>query len=153
MNLNEAKTLAIKLMDQHNLLNDNWYFEFNNRKRAFGVCNFRYKRISLSAPLTLINDKAAVLDTILHEIAHALVGIENGHNHIWKKKALEIGCNGKRCYNTDTVKIISGNYQATCNGCGKIHYKYRKPRNVGYCCAICSKGVYNVNFKLDWIKI
>jgi len=35
-------------------------------------------------------------NTILHELAHAIVGVGHGHGHVWKRKAIEIGCNGKR---------------------------------------------------------
>ena len=38
-----------------------------------------------------------VKDTLLHEIAHALVGSQHQHNTTWRDKAIEIGCKGNRC--------------------------------------------------------
>lgn len=37
-----------------------------------------------------------IKNVILHEIAHALVGVDEGHSEVWKQRAIEIGCDGKR---------------------------------------------------------
>jgi len=120
MKLQDAKTLAINLMEEHGLIDQKWYFEFDNAVRRFGRCSYRTKKITLSKTLVELNDLAEVKDTILHEIAHALVGPRNGHNEVWRSKALEIGCNGKRCYSRDEVNTPLMRYQATCGGCGVV---------------------------------
>lgn len=33
-------------------------------------------------------------DTILHELAHSIAGLDNGHNHIWYRICKAIGCSG-----------------------------------------------------------
>jgi hypothetical protein len=38
--------------------------------------------------------RSEILDTILHEIAHALVGHKEAHGPVWVAKAKEIGCSG-----------------------------------------------------------
>ena len=42
-------------------------------------------------------------DTILHEIAHAIAGVRNGHNHVWKSVCRRIGADPKRLDRTATV--------------------------------------------------
>ena len=149
MKLFEAKVLAIKLMDLHGLLDKGWHFEFDNAKRRFGVCKYGVKRIGLSTSLTELNNVASVKDTILHEIAHALVGHKNGHNDIWRTKALEIGCNGERCYNSKEVITPEAKYEAVCVGCGHVHKKHKRPKNNASC-GKCSGGRYNETYKLAW---
>jgi len=70
---NAARILAVTLMQQHGLVG--WTFKFDHARRRFGCCNFTRRTISLSRPLTFLNDDAEVRDTILHEIAHALAGL------------------------------------------------------------------------------
>ena len=149
MKLFEAKVLAIKLMDLHGLLDKGWHFDFDNAKRRFGVCNYRYKRIGLSKHLVELNDVARVKNTILHEIAHALVGHKNGHNDIWRAKALEIGCNGERCYDNSEVSTPEAKYEAVCVGCGHVHKKHKRPTKSASC-GKCSSGRYNETYRLVW---
>lgn len=125
MELIKAKTLAINLMEEHGLIEKGWYFEFDHAKRRFGRCSHGRKLISLSRTLVELNGIERVKNTILHELAHALVGPRNGHNEIWRAKALEIGCDGERCYSADDVEIPSMRYQAKCGGCGVVHQKSR----------------------------
>ena len=92
MDIHKARLLAVEKMKFHNLTD--WNFRFDNAKRRFGLCAYKSKMISLSESLTELNPEEEVLNTILHEIAHALVGRGKGHTQVWKLKALEIGCNG-----------------------------------------------------------
>jgi predicted SprT family Zn-dependent metalloprotease len=154
MQLTEAKNLAIQLMNQHGLLEQNWHFQFDTAKRRFGVCNYRLKRIGLSKHLVSLNDEARVRNTILHEIAHALVGGGHGHDNVWRRKAIEIGCDGQRCYSTKVVETPESRYIAECKGCGKVHKRHKMTRSLKYgnsSCGACSNGRYNPTFKLEWI--
>jgi predicted SprT family Zn-dependent metalloprotease len=118
MNTQEAHRIALNLMEHHGLIQKGWKFEFDKGRRRFGVCKYRKKLIGLSKQLTELNSLETVKDTILHEIAHALVGIGHGHDHVWKNKAIEIGCNGKRCYGEHVI-LPTGNYEAYCRYCQK----------------------------------
>ena len=154
MQLIEAKNLALNLMREHKLLNMGWTFEFDNARRRFGVCRYRTKRIGLSKHLVSLNDEASVKDTILHEIAHALVGGGHGHDHVWRSKAIEIGCNGKRCYSSNEVETPESRYIATCDGCGKVHKRHKMTDRLKYgssSCGTCSNGSYNPTYKLIWV--
>lgn len=145
MNLNEARVLAESLMRQHNL--SHWKFKFNGRKTANGTCDSINQTISLSKHLTPLRDNYWVKNTILHEIAHALVGIGNNHNHIWRQKAIEIGCTGERC-SSDVVNIKK-NYIGTCPNCKTVIYRFRRKRiSCSKCCP-----TFNLNYLFVWEEL
>ena len=75
-------------MARHGL--GDWTFQFDRAKRRFGACNYTTRTISLSRTLTRLNDDAAVRETLLHEIAHALTP-GAGHGPAWQVKCLEFG--------------------------------------------------------------
>ena len=84
--------------------------------------------ISLSRKLVEINNESQVLDTILHEIAHAMDYEERGdtdHGTNWKRIAIEIGCNGERCYDLSEVKQPKMKYTTECGNCGNTNGKMR----------------------------
>ena len=103
MNLSLANSLGQRLVAKH-LSTRGWRFVINYQlTTTFGYCRPRDKTIELSASLTSANDEEEVFDTILHEIAHALVGCRHGHDWVWKQKAIELGCKPNRFYNLETV--------------------------------------------------
>ncbi len=126
MQLSDVISLGNQLMQQHGLIQRGWVFELDNAKRRFGVCSYRQRSISISRPLASLNDELKVKDTILHEIAHALVGGGHGHNHIWKNKCIEIGAKPERCYSSDETCTPKLRYYAICEPCGKEHQKAKR---------------------------
>lgn len=132
-----TQDLAIALMTKHGLFG--WQFKFNRAKRQMGVCRYpirnRPGRIELSVHLVERNDEAEIRDTILHEIAHALVGPKHGHDAVWKAKCLEIGAMPKRC---GQAAMPIGKWRATCPGClGNFHRHRRPKRRIGFYCRAC----------------
>src|SRR3569832_903715 len=118
MNLYEAAHLARNLMSQHGLVA--WSFSFDHARRRFGRCDYTHKRITLSRPLTLLNNIDEVRDTILHEIAHALCP-NDGHGRRWKAKCREGGARPARCYSDAAAASparAAARYQYGCQGCG-----------------------------------
>ena len=144
MELDKAEKLARKLMKEHGL--SEWIFRFDNAVVRFGLCSHRKKQISLSKELVLINKRKEIKNTILHEIAHALVGRGNGHNWVWKQKALEIGCNGERCYSSERVKPVIGKLSAKCDVCSRVVYRHTKPRKRLHCSIKCLAKSYSGSF-------
>ena len=138
MELNDATTLAHTLMQMYGLAS--WRFAFNQRKRAFGLCNFTRKTIYLSAPLTEINDEPAVRDTLLHEIAHALAGPAAKHGLIWQEIATRIGATPRRCFGSE-VKMLPSRYILVCPNCGQSVSRHRPPTRA-YACWFCCRA-YN----------
>ena len=156
MNITTAINLAKEMLSQHpELVENKWSVTVNRRKRAFGLCSYTKKEISLSTYLVPVMTDKAIKDTIIHEIAHALT---KGHNHdrVWQRKCLELGGNGQRCGNYN--KYIEGKegrkdilsqvskYTLTCPVCGFTTYMGRNPkRSYG-----CSEhgGYYDPKYKL-----
>lgn len=153
MELSEAKKIAKDLMRQHLTYNCfiEWRFRFDSSKRRFGGgCNYTRKIISLSKSLVILNDIKEIKNTILHEIAHILTP-RQGHNHIWKQKAIEIGCDGKACYSLEEVKVPKGRYMAICPN-GHIHNRFNAPRINRQSCGKCSRK-FNPNYILNRKKV
>ncbi len=109
MDLKEAEKMAWSEMLRHNL--KDWDFQFNDRRTCFGLCSYYKKTIYLSRYLVELNTPARVMNTIKHEIAHALLGPAHGHNETWKKLAVQIGCDGNRCYSEVNTVIPKPLYE------------------------------------------
>ncbi|MFP4146006.1 MAG: SprT-like domain-containing protein [Phycisphaeraceae bacterium] len=128
-----AANLAQKLLAEHGL--ENWAFRYNHRKRAMGLCRYDEKRIELSLHFVRRNGEAAVRDTILHEIAHAIAGPEAGHGPKWRRVCQQIGAEPTRC---GEAKMPAGRWQATCPNCGQRYARHRRPmRGRTYHCRPC----------------
>lgn len=76
-----------------------WNLVFDHAKRRLGVCKHRRKQIGISSYMLADPETSEqnVKNTLIHEIAHALVGKKHGHDAVWKAKAVSIGCDGSRC--------------------------------------------------------
>lgn len=157
MTRHETTILANKLLREHCLTQAGWRFEFNNSKRSAGLCNYSKKTIFLSSFLFPYMKDKSVLDTILHEIAHALVGPSHGHDRVWRKKAIEIGCSGDRCYSEDEFTMGSidkiatqSKYTLKCPNCGTKRPAYRRPKRRKSC-GECSQ-VFDPRFEFKVIQ-
>jgi predicted SprT family Zn-dependent metalloprotease len=130
----EAEKLALQLIAQHGL--KDWKFAFNRRKQSMGLCVYSRKTIELSIHFVeRDNPWEEIRDTILHEIAHALVGPSHGHDKVWKRKCVQIGARPKACGEAD---MPEGKWNARCSGCGKAFHRHRKPmKEKGWFCRDC----------------
>jgi len=98
MDLSIALKLAKKKLAEHGL--SGWTASTLPRtKRTAGMCDHGKKTIYLSVHHTEKENEEEVLDTILHEIAHALCGmLRRPHCWIWKEKFISIGGSGETYY-------------------------------------------------------
>src|SRR6187431_3321401 len=150
MELQAAKELALDLMEEHGLI-PNWEFRFNNRATAWGQTQYFYVNwetgkvtpavIFLSKKLTPHASEADVRDTILHEIAHALVGPSHNHDAVWSRKAREIGSNGIRATKNMPAPVRAElrakprNYKGICPyGHTTLRYRRTDKLACGRCC-------------------
>jgi predicted SprT family Zn-dependent metalloprotease len=143
MTLKETELLANELMLKHEL--KGYLFTFDNARRRFGCCNYKLRQITLSKHLTLLNSEDKVRDTILHEIAHALVGPAHGHDRVWKIKAIQIGCDGRRCYGKE-VERVKPKYKGECKNCHRFIFRHKRTK---ISCGLCSK-FYNPEHIFIW---
>lgn len=101
-----------------------YQFKWDRSVRRFGLCSQRQQFISMSEKLTLLNNEEQFLDTLLHEISHALSPRDSHHNHQWKKIAQSIGCSGERCYSNGVI-TPKATWQLICSVCNR---KFLNPR-------------------------
>ncbi len=127
---------GLDLMAEHGL--KNWSFKFDHSTRIAGKCSFQNRVISIAFDLARHGNEADIRDTILHEIAHALVGKGHNHDAVWKQKSLEIGCSGKR---THSLQFSPPRWNVTCENRCWTHTAQQ--RNSKLICRICgSRLVY-----------
>jgi hypothetical protein len=94
MELEKAERLARHLMVRHGL--KNWSFKFDRAKNRLGLTTFHTRTISISRHMVIAGTREHVHQTMLHEIAHALLPPSAGHGPEWKKKAASLGYTGQR---------------------------------------------------------
>lgn len=116
--LRVVESFAREAMQEHGLVG--WRFEFDNATKRFGVCKYTKRTIGMSKRLTLANSEEQALDTVLHEIAHALVGYGHAHGPVWKAKARELGARPQACV-ASTEVVLVGKYKGYCAFCGPQH--------------------------------
>ena len=119
-------------LTEHGLAARGWTGALDNAERRFGVCRPAKKEISISRTLAALNSGEEVLDTILHEIAHALADSiyrENcGHDERWKAICRQIGARPERCYDGDEVVSPEAPWVLMHSDTGEIYsYHQRRP--------------------------
>ena len=139
MEKGEARKLVEELIAKHGLIFAGWRFAFNKTRKTWGRCWYNVKVIFLSIYFIKYNDEEVVRKTILHEIAHALVGKDKGHGAEWKRVCTEIGGDPRAYTKPGEVNMGWASYQSSCL-CGALHSKYRKPsKRRTYRCPVCKQ--------------
>jgi predicted SprT family Zn-dependent metalloprotease len=122
MDLKKAQTMMLDMITYHNLTD--WGFRFDKAVNRLGLCSHKRQQLFLSIHATSVNSEEVVLNTILHEIAHALVDSNHGHDDVWRNKAISIGCDGERC--SEIAVKAPPKYTIACKSCDQIRgYLYR----------------------------
>jgi len=121
---------ARQQLDQHGL--KDWRFHFDEGTRRAGCCRHHSKSISLSIGFAIAAGDEEIEETLLHEIAHALVGRNHHHDTVWRAKAKEIGCTGKRCHD---FSFTLPRYIVTCENHCWAATAERRTRNA--ICRLC----------------
>ena len=144
MDIDEARTLAEGLMRAHQLRG--WQLVFDRARTRAGVCRNSRREIGLSRVLTSLHSPDLVRATVLHEIAHALVGSRHGHDATWRARALAIGGDGERCLNPDAPRATAP-WVGTCAR-GHEVTRHRRPTHPSSC-SRCSP-TFDVAHLLLW---
>lgn len=92
MNKADAARILIQELEKWGLRAQGWKGVFNNRTtRRLGQCSYTKKQIELVTFYVENNSEELVVDTIKHEVAHALAGPGAGHGPKWKEWCLKVG--------------------------------------------------------------
>lgn len=110
--------IAHDLMSGNNLMNrdllaEGWTFEFSTRKAALGDCSYRKKVIRLSSVFLNARTKEEQINTITHEMAHAIACTdfsERGHGPVWKRIHRQLGGDAQRCSTVSNPDVIESKY-------------------------------------------
>ncbi|NAZ88426.1 M48 family peptidase [Kineococcus sp. T90] len=133
MDVREAVAMAEELLAEHGLAG--WTVVVDRARTRAGVCREDRRQIGLSGPLTALHAPEEVRDTVLHEIAHALVGTRHGHDAVWRETARRLGCSGTR---TTSAPRPAGRWRGVCPA-GHVATRHRRPARL-VACGACGRG-------------
>jgi predicted SprT family Zn-dependent metalloprotease len=138
MDVEELEAIASREMAKHGL--HGWTFGLADTKRQLGACKYRKKRIEIAEYYARNSPRESVLDTLLHEIAHAIAGPAARHGSAWKKIAVRLGATPRACDNSAETVVKPGDWQATCAACKKTFHRYKQPTSLsGYRCRCAAR--------------
>lgn len=129
-----VRALAEALLVEH-LPGAGWEFGFDNAKRRAGLCDYSRRRITVSRYLAAASSDDDVRQTLLHEVAHALVGHAAAHGPAWRAAARRIGYTGERLHH-GPIAVDRAAWVGRCSA-GHVHYRFRRPAGQ-LACGICS---------------
>ncbi len=95
-----------------------WRVELDRAKRRLGLTRYDDQVVSLSRHLIVLNPQSAVLETIRHEWAHAVVGEGVGHGPTWRHVAIVVGASPTRL--AHDVVAPPARYRAWCTRCQQV---------------------------------
>ena len=148
MDLRELEAIAEREFLKHGL--HDWSFGWAKTKRRQGACKYQSKRIEIAEYYASHNPPEKVLDTLLHEIAHALAGPKARHGPVGKAVAKKLGATPRACDTCDETVVMPGDWQATCEACNKTYHKYKRPQRLtGYRCRCVARKSLSCQFVGD----
>ena len=104
MNTYEAIKITMKELEKWGL--SHWKVSLNSRlTRALGRCVYSRNEIELQRRYVQENSVEIILDTIRHEIAHALAGYKAGHGPEWRMWARKVGANPEATVDPKTITL------------------------------------------------
>lgn len=150
----------------YNMVKMGWTFNWIATKNAFGRCHRRIRRNNFTGQREIMrkqiqistwlidNSKATYadwVDTILHEIAHAIdveIRGKSDHSERWKAIARAIGCNAERTTDVE-VDAKNSKYTLTCPNCNSTqasHKILKRKTACSNCCDEHNGGRYSDKF-------
>src|SRR5690606_2723283 len=91
MERNKATKFLRDTLDKYSLTHWRIRLTTDLTKSFLGLCDYKKQTIILNAHHIDTHPEPEVIDTIYHEVAHALCP-NHGHDNVWADKARELGC-------------------------------------------------------------
>ena len=112
-----------------------WHFRWDHARRRAGACHHHKSLITLSRPIAELGTVDDAVQTLLHEIAHAIVGKDENHGPRWLETARSIGYTGRVRHSGPTPDHLA-RWAGRCPA-GHTVLRYRRPRNMVASCTRC----------------
>lgn len=135
MTREDAKRIAAEELAKHGLDTQGWKFVIDTRpkSRRLGQCRYMRREIALTGWYIDKNPDHLVVDTIKHEVAHALTGPGHGHDAKWKESCLIVGALPKACKDLSEGLEFPMRWLGECPTCRKQYKAVNKPSGVRLC--------------------
>lgn len=143
---------AQTMLEAHGL-DDDWKVTVSGRMiRSYGACLYQQREIRISSQLAALNPRSETIDTIAHEVAHALAGFEAGHGYLWRLACEQTGARPQQ-HCADDVVVPPARYDVLCDGCGQVvEQSNRRPKRPFYHKATrCLPGLERSKRELRWV--
>ena len=99
-------------MDLHGL--GQWTIRWVNTRNRAGQCKHRERELNFSTHLMRAFSDEEAMDTITHEIAHALVGPGHKHDYVWQRQHRALGGSGKEHWDNREVSLRTAKWHGVC---------------------------------------
>lgn len=159
MNKKQILDFVDRVFTEHGLYKEGWVFKFDRAKSRAGVTKWYRdgrKEITISYEVNSRHGWDFTKDTILHEVAHALSGMGNGHNHVWKRNCRKLGIKPVVTFQGNMPESVY-KWQRVCPNCKKKSKKYIRKINVKSACRSCCRefndGKYTTKFKFIMVQL
>ena len=142
--LDEVRVVAATLMAEH--LDGSWTFRFGNSRLVSAMCDMTKSEISLSRWHALHSDDYSIRNSMLHEIAHALIPYvfreprSEDHGQRWRDLAESLGTNLNWGFDSYYVARWTGQ----CKGGHRFVFGIR-PRERRSCNSCSDKSGFSVD--------
>jgi predicted SprT family Zn-dependent metalloprotease len=129
---------------------ESWKLVINGRMTSTaGRCKYDRREIHLARWHVRQSRRADIVDTLLHEAAHALAGTGTNHGPVWKRWAVRLGANPRRTLPAEVWRDSPAaarppRWLARCRACGQEYRRQRRRRHV--VCGRCGGT-------LDWTDL
>lgn len=127
MNIYQILDLATATLREYGLDAQGWTAELDNGKRRAGACHYSRRVVSFSQHILPNASDEDILETVRHEVAHALVGHAAGHGPEFKRQLIEMGGTGARTHKMEVPEL---RWVATCPEHGKIGTRRSTPQGI-----------------------
>lgn len=110
-----------------------WRFKWSQaRCRWAGYTRYSTKVISVSRPLAALRDPNDVMNTLRHEIGHAMLHLGAGHGPEWMALASTVGYRPEACardIDQETIQQAKP-WRIECLGCRRVTYRVKPYRRL-----------------------